>query len=133
MMHGMENGEAGGGSVVVPILGWKQAGEKIKDEVEKEGEDPNGEYVKLKDGELEEGYGGIADMGLGVGPASPFSSSSPSCSSSCCSSRCWWSIWWWAKLILVVGFLAVLAAVFFKWIGPFFMDKVKKNPILYFF
>lgn len=26
-------------------------------------------------------------------------------------------------MILLVGFLAVLAAVFFKWIGPFFMDK----------
>nr|XP_027083900.1 transmembrane protein 64-like [Coffea arabica] len=46
-----------------------------------------------------------------------FSSSSSRCS------RCWYSIWWWAKLILLVGFLSVLAAVFFKWIGPFFMDK----------
>lgn len=38
--------------------------------------------------------------------------------------RCLWSLWWWAKLVLVVLFVAVLGAVFFKWIGPFFMDKV---------
>lgn len=37
---------------------------------------------------------------------------------------CLWSLWWWAKLVLVVLFVAVLGAVFFKWIGPFFMDKV---------
>lgn len=36
----------------------------------------------------------------------------------------WWSLWWWAKLVLVVLFVGVLGAVFFKWIGPFFMDKV---------
>lgn len=35
-----------------------------------------------------------------------------------------WSLWWWAKLVLVVLFVAVLGAVFFKWVGPFFMDKV---------
>ncbi|GER44188.1 SNARE associated Golgi protein family [Striga asiatica] len=35
----------------------------------------------------------------------------------------WWSCWWWAKLVLVVLFVAVLGAVFFKWVGPFFMDK----------
>ncbi|XP_042052755.1 TVP38/TMEM64 family membrane protein YtxB-like [Salvia splendens] len=34
-----------------------------------------------------------------------------------------WSLWWWVKLVLVVLFVAVLGAVFFKWIGPFFMDK----------
>lgn len=38
-------------------------------------------------------------------------------------SRWWCLIWWWAKLILLVLFLGVLAAVFFKWVGPFFMDK----------
>lgn len=36
----------------------------------------------------------------------------------------WWSYWWWAKLVLVVLFVGVLGAVFFKWVGPFFMDKV---------
>ncbi|XP_047946287.1 TVP38/TMEM64 family membrane protein YtxB-like [Salvia hispanica] len=36
---------------------------------------------------------------------------------------CLWSLWWWVKLVLVVLFVAVLGAVFFKWIGPFFMDK----------
>ncbi|KAL6556819.1 hypothetical protein OROHE_006695 [Orobanche hederae] len=35
----------------------------------------------------------------------------------------WWSWWWWAKLVLVVLFVVVLGAVFFKWVGPFFMDK----------
>ncbi|KAK6137653.1 hypothetical protein DH2020_028579 [Rehmannia glutinosa] len=35
----------------------------------------------------------------------------------------WWSWWWWAKLVLVVLFVGVLGAVFFKWVGPFFMDK----------
>lgn len=45
----------------------------------------------------------------------------------------WWSLWWWAKLVLVVLFVGVLGAVFFKWIGPFFMDKVNKffNLLLY--
>lgn len=37
----------------------------------------------------------------------------------------WWSLWWWAKLVLVVAFVGVLGVVFFKWVGPFFMDKVK--------
>ncbi|KAG6418827.1 hypothetical protein SASPL_121033 [Salvia splendens] len=47
-------------------------------------------------------------------------------SSDCCDDGGWlWSLWWWAKLLLVVLFVAVLGAVFFKWIGPFFMDKVK--------
>ncbi|KAG6418836.1 hypothetical protein SASPL_121042 [Salvia splendens] len=45
-------------------------------------------------------------------------------SSDCCDDGGWlWSLWWWAKLLLVVLFVAVLGAVFFKWIGPFFMDK----------
>ncbi|XP_051137783.1 uncharacterized protein LOC127255997 [Andrographis paniculata] len=35
----------------------------------------------------------------------------------------WWGWWWWAKLVLVVLFVGVLGLVFFKWIGPFFMDK----------
>ncbi|EPS59977.1 hypothetical protein M569_14827, partial [Genlisea aurea] len=34
-----------------------------------------------------------------------------------------WCFWWWAKLILVVLFVGLLAAVFFKWLGPFVMDK----------
>lgn len=34
-----------------------------------------------------------------------------------------WSLWWWAKLMVVVAFLVLLGAVFFKWVGPFFMDK----------
>ncbi|KAL8064370.1 hypothetical protein ABFX02_01G084900 [Erythranthe guttata] len=35
----------------------------------------------------------------------------------------WWFLWWWAKLVLVVLFVGVLGVVFFKWVGPFFMDK----------
>lgn len=35
-----------------------------------------------------------------------------------------WSWWWWAKLVVVVLFLAAVGAVFFKWVGPFLMDKV---------
>lgn len=46
--------------------------------------------------------------------------SSPALSNS--SSR-WWSFWWWAKLVLLFAFLGVVAAVFFKWVGPFFIDK----------
>lgn len=36
----------------------------------------------------------------------------------------WWLLWWWAKLVLVVLLVVVLLAVFLKWVGPFFMDKV---------
>ncbi|KAL3498730.1 hypothetical protein ACH5RR_041462 [Cinchona calisaya] len=92
------------GSGSVPVLGWKKAVE----------EDPNGDYVRLKNGDLEEGFGGAEDASS--------SASSSSSSSSCCS-RFWCSIWWWAKLMLLAAFLGVLVAVFFKWIEPFFMDK----------
>lgn len=36
----------------------------------------------------------------------------------------WWLLWWWAKLVLVILLVVVLLAVFLKWVGPFFMDKV---------
>ncbi|KAL0393418.1 UNVERIFIED_CONTAM: hypothetical protein Slati_4308000 [Sesamum latifolium] len=75
-----------------------------------------GDYVKLEEGGGEGGArwrvetststsgccGGSSDSGGGGG---------------------WWSWWWWAKLVVVVVFVAVLGAVFFKWVGPFFMDK----------
>ncbi|XP_052208778.1 uncharacterized protein LOC127812442 [Diospyros lotus] len=35
----------------------------------------------------------------------------------------WSCLWWWTKVALSLIFVAVLAAVFLKWIGPFFMDK----------
>ncbi|KAL3818154.1 hypothetical protein ACJIZ3_004059 [Penstemon smallii] len=45
-------------------------------------------------------------------------------SSSCAVGGGWlWSLWWWAKLVLVILFVGVLGAVFFKWVGPFVMDK----------
>ncbi|KAK6251199.1 hypothetical protein SCA6_005204 [Theobroma cacao] len=33
------------------------------------------------------------------------------------------SIWYWMKLGILIAFLGLLAAVFLKWVGPFFMDK----------
>ncbi|KAJ7952422.1 TVP38/TMEM64 family membrane protein [Quillaja saponaria] len=33
------------------------------------------------------------------------------------------SFWYWVKLVLAFMFLGLLAGVFFKWVGPFFMDK----------
>ncbi|KAL2543514.1 SNARE associated Golgi protein family [Forsythia ovata] len=71
-----------------------------------------GDYVKL-----EEGVDGGTCREVG-------SSSSGCCGESGGGSGGWlWSFWWWAKLVLVVAFLGVLGAVFFKWVGPFFMDK----------
>lgn len=106
------NDEATGGFGVVPVLVWKNE------------ENPNGDYVKLDDPKSEGGYCEV-HVGLPVvcPPSSSSSSSSSSGGSTSCSSR-WWSIWWWAKLILLGAFVGVLVAVFFKWIGPFFMDKV---------
>ncbi|KAB2038990.1 hypothetical protein ES319_D03G181900v1 [Gossypium barbadense] len=34
------------------------------------------------------------------------------------------SIWYWIKLGILLTFLGLLVAVFLKWVGPFFMDKV---------
>ncbi|KAG8374808.1 hypothetical protein BUALT_Bualt10G0034100 [Buddleja alternifolia] len=67
------------------------------------------DYVKLEDG--------------GAPRCHPDTSSSSS--SGCCGGGggWWWSCWWWAKIVLVVLFVGVLGAVFFKWVGPFFMDK----------
>ncbi|XWS61882.1 hypothetical protein CRYUN_Cryun07bG0162600 [Craigia yunnanensis] len=33
------------------------------------------------------------------------------------------SIWYWIKLGILITFIGLLAAVFLKWVGPFFMDK----------
>ncbi|XP_047327297.1 TVP38/TMEM64 family membrane protein slr0305-like [Impatiens glandulifera] len=35
----------------------------------------------------------------------------------------WWGFWWWTKAVILLTFLGILAAVFFLWVGPFFMDK----------
>lgn len=70
-------------------------------------EEPRGDYVKL-----EEGFDGGAN-----GEASTSSGCAGGDGGWC------WSLWWWLKLVLVLTFLGVLAAVVCKWIGPFFMDK----------
>ncbi|KAL1830880.1 hypothetical protein ACET3Z_000531 [Daucus carota] len=69
-----------------------------------------GEYVNMRE---VEGQHGQSEGGVG----------SNSDSMMMTSGRWWCLIWWWAKLILLILFLGVLAAVFFKWVGPFFMDK----------
>ncbi|KAK3012173.1 hypothetical protein RJ639_010472 [Escallonia herrerae] len=74
-------------------------------------EDTKGDYVILTESE---GFdGGGCGGGVGAPPSSPRISGNGRC----------WSIWWWAKLVLLLTFLGVLAAVFLKWVGPFFMDK----------
>lgn len=69
--------------------------------------DKNGEYVKLIECEED-------------GPGSP-----RRCSCS--------SVWCWIKLLLLLTCLGLLAAVFLKWVGPFFMDKVSLLINLVFF
>lgn len=71
-------------------------------------EEPRGDYVNL-----EEGFDGGAN-----GEASTSSGCAGGEGGWC------WSLWWWLKLVLLATFLGVLAAVFCKWVGPFFMDKV---------
>ncbi|GER53359.1 SNARE associated Golgi protein family [Striga asiatica] len=65
-----------------------------------------GDYVKLEECQAETSSSGCCGGGIDAGGRG-----------------CWWSWWWWAKLVLVVLFVAVLGAAFFKWVGPFFMDK----------
>lgn len=38
------------------------------------------------------------------------------------------SIWFWVKLGVLFTFIGLLAAVFFRWVGPFLMDKVCSPP-----
>ncbi|KAH0643168.1 hypothetical protein KY290_034773 [Solanum tuberosum] len=76
-------------------------------------EDLKGDYVKL---------GGGDDLGEDNRFVAGCMSASSSELSYEGNSRCW-SLWWWAKLVLVLIFVGVLAAVFLKWVGPFFMDK----------
>lgn len=76
-------------------------------------EDLKGDYVKL---------GGGDDLGEDNRFVAGCMSASSSELSYEGNNRCW-SLWWWAKLVLVLIFVGVLAAVFLKWVGPFFMDK----------
>lgn len=84
-------------------------------------EDLKGDYVKLGGDDLEDNKGFVAGC----------MSDSSSELSYGGNSRCW-SLWWWAKLVLVLAFVGVLAAVFLKWVGPFFMDKVSLSMIFVF-
>ncbi|XP_059644819.1 uncharacterized protein LOC132286486 [Cornus florida] len=70
--------------------------------------DGNGDYVKFRESD---GCG--APEIFDGGGAQPSSSVRRSC----------WSLWWWAKAVFLLIFCVALAAVFSKWIGPFFMDK----------
>ncbi|XP_073052054.1 uncharacterized protein [Primulina eburnea] len=76
-------------------------------------EDPGlaGDYVKL-----EEGGGGDAVTVCDT-------ETSSSCGGGGGGVGWWWSLWRWVKLVLVVVIVSLLGAVFFKWVGPFFMDK----------
>ncbi|GMY30142.1 tvp38/tmem64 family membrane protein [Fagus crenata] len=73
------------------------------------GEDVNGGYVKLSQGpgdcEEQQAIVGVVVVGE---PSSPGRG----------------GFWWkWFKLVVLCIFLGLLAAVFIKWVGPFFMDK----------
>jgi hypothetical protein len=73
------------------------------------GEDVNGGYVKLSQGpgdcEEQQAIVGVVVVGE---PSSPGRG----------------GYWWkWFKLVVLCIFLGLLAAVFIKWVGPFFMDK----------
>lgn len=71
-------------------------------------EDPKGDYVNLKGTEVEnvdDNYNGVGDSDLVL------------------TSSSWWLVWWWARLIILLIFVGLLAAVFFKWVGPFVMNK----------
>lgn len=69
--------------------------------------DNNGDYVKLRpgpeDSEPEATLGGAAE------PSPPARGR---------------SLWYWVKLVVFLICLGLLIAVFLKWVGPFFMDKV---------
>lgn len=74
-------------------------------------EDPHGEYVNLREAEVQN----VDDMDIyndGVGESG----------SGMSSNRCW-LVWWWARLIILLIFVGLLAAVFIKWVGPFVMNK----------
>ncbi|GMN32479.1 hypothetical protein TIFTF001_003703 [Ficus carica] len=88
--------EEDGRGEVVPELGLRFGG----------GGDNDG-YVKLRMGPEE---CGPAEGGFG-GSAEP---------SSATNGRSWW---YWARFVLLLACGGLLAAVFIKWIGPFFMDK----------
>ncbi|XP_008238680.1 PREDICTED: transmembrane protein 64 [Prunus mume] len=70
------------------------------------GEDDKRDYVKLR--------GDHVDCGPAEGVEGPVEPSSPKKLA---------SLWYWVRLVLLVMCLGLLAGVFVKWVGPFFMDK----------
>lgn len=73
-------------------------------------DDSKGEYVKLRPGPEDS----EPEVEVAVGEAAE-EPSSPSRGG---------SLWYWVKLVVLLLCLGLLLAVFFKWVGPFFMDKV---------
>ncbi|ONI06821.1 hypothetical protein PRUPE_5G083300 [Prunus persica] len=70
------------------------------------GEDDKRDYVKLR--------GDHGDCGPAEGVEGPVEPSPPKKLA---------SLWYWIRLVLLVMCLVLLAGVFVKWVGPFFMDK----------
>lgn len=73
-----------------------------------DGGDHNGDYVRLRQSPC--------DCQHEVSSEGGDSSSQP-----CSPAR---SLWLWVRLVVLFVFLVSLAVVFFKWVGPFFMNKV---------
>ncbi|KGN55932.1 transmembrane protein 64 [Cucumis sativus] len=72
-----------------------------------DGGDHNGDYVRLRQSPC--------DCQHEVSSEGGDSSSQP-----CSPAR---SLWLWVRLVVLFVFLVSLAVVFFKWVGPFFMNK----------
>lgn len=89
--------EDNGRDEVVPELGIR-----IGDD------DENGGYMKLRMGPEE------------CGPAEELGCAGEESSTG---KRCSW--WYWVRLILLIACLVLLTGVCIKWVGPFFMDKVR--------
>ncbi|XP_022719651.1 transmembrane protein 64-like [Durio zibethinus] len=89
------------GGEVVPEL-------KLRIEGDDDDDDVNGKRVNLRQRLLEECEVEERDLSL---KESAFSSIGRK------------SVWYWIKLGILITFIGLLAAVFLKWLGPFFIDK----------
>lgn len=70
-------------------------------------DDGNGDYVRLGQNPCNCEAEVSSDGGASQQPCSPGR-----------------SLWLWFRLVVLFIFLVSLAVVFFKWVGPFFMNKV---------
>lgn len=70
-------------------------------------DDDNGDYVRLRQSPCNCEPEVSSDGGSSSQPCSPGR-----------------SLWLWVRLVVLFVFLVSLAVVFFKWVGPFFMNKV---------